>query len=377
MKYMGSKRSMLKNGLGELILANTKQAGRFVDLFCGASSVAWFVAEQTELAVLAVDLQSYAVVLAKAVIERTESLDCERLSKKWFKEVENHRKRSKRWQDAIKLESEYQGDINGLVNKARTLCQKRSAIGPAWNAYGGYYFGPSQALTFDYLARYLPNSEPEYSVCLAAVISAAIKCVASPGHTAQPFRPTKTAARFICEAWIRDPLVYCQKALDDICPRYAQTTGKAIVANALNIAHELKPNDLVFVDPPYSGVQYSRFYHVLETIARGKSGPVEGAGRYPLIEERPQSSFSNKGQSKAALERLLKSLSEAKSTVIFTFPEGQCSNGLSGDTVIETAQNWFKIDQEVVCGRFSTLGGNNSHRASRQISKELILVMSP
>ncbi len=70
MKYMGSKRSMLKNGLGKLLLSESKYHDRFVDLFTGAAFVARFVAENTDWQVWAVDLQKYSTVLAQAVIER-------------------------------------------------------------------------------------------------------------------------------------------------------------------------------------------------------------------------------------------------------------------------------------------------------------------
>ena len=38
MKYMGSKRAMLKNGLGELLLQEATKANRVFDPFCGSSS---------------------------------------------------------------------------------------------------------------------------------------------------------------------------------------------------------------------------------------------------------------------------------------------------------------------------------------------------
>ena len=52
MKYMGSKRLMLQNGLGTLIKEETPKYERFVDLFAGASFVAWFVAQNTDASVI-------------------------------------------------------------------------------------------------------------------------------------------------------------------------------------------------------------------------------------------------------------------------------------------------------------------------------------
>ena len=74
MKYMGSKRWMLKNGLGDILRREAEPASRVVDLFCGGSSVSWFVATELKKPVIACDLQQYATTLASAVVKRKPSL---------------------------------------------------------------------------------------------------------------------------------------------------------------------------------------------------------------------------------------------------------------------------------------------------------------
>lgn len=378
MKYMGSKRAMLQNGLGSMILEESKNAKRVVDLFCGAGSVIGFAAEKTERPVLAIDLQEYSIILAKSILRKISPLNSEELEKKWIKKIKKARNRSAFWNKAQKLSTKLDMRmVRHYVEQCRKLCEDKSDIGPVFNAYGGYYFSPEQALTFDYLLSNLPDNEDERIACQAAIIVAAMRCVASPGHTAQPFQPTRTAGRFIIEAWKRDPLEVCKKTLKEVCLQYAKKLGEAYVGNAIDVASKLKSSDLVVVDPPYTGVQYSRFYHVLETLARRSCGPVSGEGRYTVITDRPQSAFSNPGQSEKALEKLLSNLSGAGSTVIFTFPEGECSNGLSGETILEKAKDCFHIKKKIVKGKFSTLGGNKEKRDSRKDSSELILLMRP
>ncbi len=165
--------------------------------------------------------------------------------------------------------------------------------------------------------------------------------------------------------------------LEDLCGRYAQTAGDAFVADALDVAERARPDDLVIVDPPYSAVQYSRFYHVLETVARGECGMVNGIGRYPPIQERPQSDFSKKGTSREALQRLVESLAASGATVILTFPEDDCSNGLSGEAVLEIARACYETRETAVVTKFSSLGGNNRGRQSHRSSNELIILMRP
>jgi len=367
---------MLKNGLGELILDQASSSSRIVDLFSGAGSVSWYAAEKSELPVLSVDMQAYSSILASAIIERDYPLIPDPIFKKWLNRAGNNRIKSPYWGAACDL-AKVKMDAADIVEKARLLCSNESLIGPIWNAYGGHYFSPSQALTFDYLVRSLPDNEPHKTVAIAAILHAAIKCAASPGHTAQPFQPTIGAKIFLFEAWNRDPIQECSRSLETLCPRHAKVRGRAIIADAVEIARTLCEDDLVIVDPPYSEVQYSRFYHVLETIARGHCGKVSGIGRYPPINERPQSAFCNKSQSKGALQDLLSILSSVRATLILTFPSGECTNGLSGDYVKRTACVHYEIQEELIKGQFSTLGGNNKHRTSRKSSSELLLLLKP
>lgn len=378
MKYMGSKRSMLKNGLGDLLLEQAVLFDRFIDLFAGGGFVSWFVAERIAKPVLAVDLQKYSTILCEAVISRTESLDAEVLNKKWIAEAKRKRNASYLWKKAKHFSNEAIG-IRAYVEQARILCEIKSLIGPLWNAYGGYYFSPTQALTFDYLLDNLPKENEERVVCLAACIAAASECVASPGHTAQPFQPTEGAGKYILESWQQDPLARSKKNLELLCPKFAKASGCVITGDAQSVISQLNSRDLVFIDPPYSGVQYSRFYHVLETIARcNKQISVSGVGRYPALEERPQSKFSNISQAKDALKLILKGIADKGSTIIFTFPSGDSSNGLSGDYIKTVASEWFLVeDKNTIEGQFSSLGGNNGNRKARNKSSELILLLRP
>jgi adenine-specific DNA-methyltransferase len=378
MKYMGSKRSMLLNGLGELISSEITQHDRLVDLFCGAASVSWFAAARHEVPVLSVDLQHYATALAGAVTERTIPIDSHELIDGWLLTAFAWANSHSAWEDA---QSSDQSKVNTStwVKRSRQLVESMSLGSDTivTRSYGAHYYSLTQALILDGMIQTLPSDRIVRKVCLAATIITASQCAAAPGHTAQPFQPTRTASPFLREAWKRDPLRYAMAALHELGPKHATRVGTTQVDDAVTVASSLKATDLVFVDPPYSGVHYSRFYHVLETIARGTCGDVSGVGRYPAPEERPASAFSRKSESLNALSDLLDRLASSKCTVIFTFPAGNCSNGLSGDAVKDAAEQWFTVAKQGVKSRFSTLGGNNQNRHARQNSSELILLLRP
>lgn len=151
MKYMGSKRAMLKNGLGHLIDHEIKQATRFVDLFTGSGAVAMFAAQKHVLPVIAVDLQSYSAILAGAVINRALAIDVEMTWKAWATRAQRHFA-------SIRLPRE-ESITQTVVEKYRAWSAKREDL-PITQAYGGHYFSPRQAIWLDVLRSTLPRTEP-------------------------------------------------------------------------------------------------------------------------------------------------------------------------------------------------------------------------
>jgi adenine-specific DNA-methyltransferase len=374
MKYMGSKRAMLRNGLSTLLEQEIDGAGRFVDLFTGSGAVATHVAQKFDVPVLASDLQVYSVVLANAVIRRRRRLNANRIWVAW------HRRARDRV-DKVGFPIIQNNLTKHTVLKCRKWCSEQIRL-PITAAYGGYYLSPSQAVWIDALRSTLPRNNEAKDAALAALIQATSQCAAAPGHTAQPFQPTKSARRFLQEAWSRSVVEKTKLALMSLSETMARKKGIARRADANRLAKELKNSDLVFIDPPYSGVHYSRFYHVLETVARGGCGKVFGTGRYPAGTQRPRSRYSVQTEARMALDDLLKTISERGSKVILTFPDHTCSNGLSGQIVQQIAAHHFKVTRKTVESRFSTLGGtsdnrgNEAGRSARRYARELVLTLT-
>lgn len=372
-KYMGSKRAMLGNGLGELLTRERAGAGRFVDLFTGSGSVAIYIAQKYKIPVLAYDLQKYSVVLADAVISRKAAINWKPLWDLWFRRALNQLDA-----DSVPKTTKL---TQAIVADFRDWCSNQSL--PITKAYGGHYFSPEQAVWIDALRATLPDDMPDRTVALAALVQAASESAAAPGHTAQPLQPTRTAKPFLQRAWAFNIADRTKKAFEEISGRYAKEIGSAQVRDANEAATLLRKGDLAFIDTPYSGEHYSRFYHVLETIVNGECGEVSGVGRYPARDLRPQSKFSLKRESSTALDNLLETIASQGAKAILTFPDHECSNGLSGETVREIAQKHFNVLEKSVESDFSTLGGtrtegdNKPGRHPRQQAKELMLVMKP
>jgi len=377
MKYMGSKRSMLGSGLAQILSTHAPTGGRFVDLFAGSAAVSWHVAQQHRIPVIATDVQEYSRVLAGAVISRTESTaDPGVIWDRWVCQASKWIATS----DGSCLSFAYQAmdwesRPKSFVDEAREYC--KGLNGPLARAYGGHYFSPAQSVILDGLRASVPEQDACRDLYLAALILAASECAAAPGHTAQPFQPTSTATKYLFDAWHRDVWMHARRAFLDLAKRCAIVKGHATVSDALAFSRTLEERDVAFIDPPYSGVQYSRFYHVLETVARGSAFEPEGVGRYPKFKDRPHSEFSLISKSRAAFSSLIKSVAERGASCIVTYPSGICSNGLSGTEVFETLASHFEVSRIANASTFSTLGGNGRGRVARLNVDELILVCTP
>lgn len=374
MKFMGAKHHMLRNGLGQAIRQQAEQADRFVDLFAGSAAVTWFAAATGSVSVLSVDLQEFSGTLARAVLARPRPSDPATFGRRWLARV----RRSILSDSDAPTAADLSKPVTPRdVEAARAFCGNRSGRSVVSGNFGGHYLSPQQALILDHMLAELPAAGHNHDAYVAAMIIGASRCVSAPGHTAQPFQPSPTALPHIRACWRRDPLEETERALVDLATRYASRGGTTIIDDAVVVARNLNPTDLVFVDPPYSAVQYSRFYHVYEAMATQRCGHVQGAGRYPPLAERPQSDFSKRSSSHPALETLLLALAERECAVLMTFPEHECSNGLSGEAVLALARKHFKTEVEPVTHSFSTMGGSRDGRPARVEKRELILSLSP
>ncbi len=387
MKYMGHK--------GRIVGAIEKQIERVAgdahalcDAFCGSGVVAWSLAEKFDRPVLAGDLQSFATARAAGVLSRTAPVTEFAFVDRWFKRAED-------------LIEEITGDLRipatpeaqlktkfiaprKAVKKARgyaaqTLRRVLRSNGHRWPitlAYAGYYYSIKQALVLDALRQTLPSGPAERVVALSALIGAASRCSASPGHTAQPLGIGRKSLPHVIEAWNRLVFDYVRDEVIQIGPRYAKVQGEVKTTSWQKLLDHLSPGDVVFCDPPYSDVQYSRFYHVLETLSRGNVVEVSGTGRNPPFEERPVSEFSRKSKSKDEAEGLLRQAAERELRLVITFPVTRQSNGLAAWTFAAKAQKYFsRVENREVESVFSTLGGNGTaeHRPARTELVERII----
>lgn len=180
----------------------------------------------------------------------------------------------------------------------------------------------------------------QYNAVLTAIMSAASAAVHSAGkHFAQPLSAGSSPNHeFLRKRLLEDRRVCVFSVFMDACRaidisatsndaghRSEHTTAEEFVASVT--AHY----DMYYLDPPYTAQQYSRFYHILETLVtynfpKMVNGASITTGLYPS--ERFKSAFSSKKQARQGFRSILQCAKRNGTSVLISYSESsQSSNG--------------------------------------------------
>jgi hypothetical protein len=211
--------------------------------------------------------------------------------------------------------------------------------------YGGVYFSYEQALWLDALATAARElGGPARDVALGAVMSVASDVVSSVGnHFAQPMRtrgadgrPKRPAVRAVA----RRRAMAVEALFRAWLERYAALPDPGHDAIAVRgdfrdvLADPPAEIGVVYADPPYTRDHYSRYYHVLETIAIGDAPDVSQMrlGSRSMIsrglyrDERHQSPFCIKSQAPGAFAALFAGARSLDAPLVLSYsPYGEGS----------------------------------------------------
>ncbi len=142
--------------------------------------------------------------------------------------------------------------------------------------FGGKYFEVGDARAIGYIRQDIEDNkdtlnEREYSILLASLLYSFDKCANTVGHYEAYFKNRDIARSFSFEL---------------ITPYDTLALGKSvdIFREDANALASFVKADIVYIDPPYSSRQYSRFYHVLENITKWEKPQLQGTALKPPVE---------------------------------------------------------------------------------------------
>jgi adenine-specific DNA-methyltransferase len=229
--------------------------------------------------------------------------------------------------------------------------------------YAGGYFSLRQSIQLDAIRQAIDSVGPGSDWLIAAWLSVASTVINAPGHTAQFLKPStpETTAR-IQRCWRRNIWDLFKDRLTDIHPvghASWRSSNRVLVGDAARLVAGPKPEGLevVYADPPYTRDQYSRYYHVYETLYAYDFPNVTGIGRSPT--ERFHTAFSQKSQVATAFRQLIGALKRWDVQVVISYP----SDGLltkAGGSVRDIAheQGFKSVTGLAFASEHSTMGAS-------------------
>lgn len=243
------------------------------------------------------------------------------------------------------------------------------------------YYSTEQAIELDAIRAAIEGLPPDHKTsAVAAWLVTASRVVNSPGHTAQHLRPnSEEAYQRIRRVFRRSPWSVFESSIGLIAPvgtpRWRRQC-RVFNREAHALLRALDPDEvgLVYADPPYTKDQYSRYYHVLETMARYDFPGANGRGRTPEA-DRPMSAFSRSAQVIPAFEEFFRLCSRLGVPVVLSYP----ANGLAekkGPAIEELATPLYRLEGvSSIPHRHSTLGGSNG--AAKTSAAERVFMFVP
>lgn len=326
MKYMGSKRELLDFIISSINDLNI-ESNHFCDLFSGTSIVGCSLKDEYNIQIN--DIQIYTSIFANTYLHNIKTLvslsELNRIKERvvfYVEEFSNKYPRLIFDYDNItnsleleKLEYQQQELMNNSFDIGFHLFAKY---------YSGTYWNYSQCVWIDSIRAVAEEykGKIEYFVILSSLIYAMSYTSQSTGHFAQFRDVTESNMNDIMQYRLRAIWPYFEKKYLEILNCVDMDTVNDYLITTLDYLDCLRlipNNSIVYADPPYSSVHYSRFYHAIETLIKYDYPHVKYKGRYR--DDRHQSPFGKRTEVKKAFENLFLGIKERNSHLILSYSD--------------------------------------------------------
>ena len=348
--YMGTKRKIAAR-VAQIV--GTQKKGPMLDLFAGMSSVSIAIGQSRP--VWCNDVQTFASSVATAFFTSPPlSLDSEHTASLALPPFrENSDKLRSRF--ACELDQEERALEMGDVTQVRSLegrmpniavdnglnleraalahCPTSAPYRLFTITFSGGYFGLAQSIEIDSIRFAIDQLFGDAVIDTAdhrwlglALCQASSRVATTTGHFAQHMRANEhnlkryvaQRSRSVWQEWLR--AVFGNHPVGTTSWRASNRVFRLEANTLLNdLRHENSVPAVVYADPPYTGDQYSRYYHIYETLLQYDYPASHGSGRYRP--DRFRSPFSMKTRVGEAMERLISGCAKLGSSLILSYPE--------------------------------------------------------
>lgn len=386
-KYMGSKRSLAPKIASRI--SRSHPNATVLDVFSGMCAVGTELVSRHPL--YTNDIHAFAETVARALFVSGDAVpDSKEMSRLLAAFERNKRalqstvgRRLRRERRAIESVNDPRGwlklhdftnrELKQLVPReldgldSLELYRKKPKRFPyrlATSYYASAYFSLDQSIEIDSLRYAIDQSSNKFrSRYLFALIHAVSHCTSTPGHFAQFLVPRdRVNTKFISKIRQRSVLTRFLSALVSFpaVDCFARKKNRVFRADATALLKRHKndfPNNLIiYADPPYSKAQYSRYYHVLESLVLYDYPECDHKGRYR--DDRFQTNFSRRAGVVGAMTDFVAAAAELGAPLYLSYPR----NGLlsdAGGNLRSILEDHYKIVRLVAHEplNHSTMGG--------------------
>ena len=336
-RYMGTKINLLEFIVPEIIRV-TPDNGIVLDIMAGSNAVSYALKEY--YTVYTNDVQEYSKTISDAlIVNQSETISRESA----LSELQRYYN--------LNLENKYSlGIFTG------TPFLKYFSFFE--NVYSDTYFSKKQCVDIDAI-RYsieFVNNKYRKALYLLALMASMCKVQSTPGHFAQ-YMPS-THHRII-PLQNMDLLEEFYKKCDyysSICFSSKKNMSYCMDFHTLLSNNKVGHVDTIYLDSPYSQEQYSRFYHILETIVKYDCPTVNYKAKYR--EDRFMSSFCYKNKVEQEFESIFNYCKNNNTKLVLSYSN---KGLLSVDRLCEIAGKYFSsADLQSINYKHSTQGkGSN------------------
>ena len=283
LNYQGSKKNIL-----DFIHSNTKdminEDSTILDIFSGTCSVGYSF--KANHCVYANDCEPFAYVIANALLN-SNYISFDVIKDEFISNyTENFNNQQGLYLELSKEEKKLLDDKN-----SKALVEFYKSIPTVWNSkqlltnnhkcfelfttyYSASYFGVFQAIEIDSIRFAIEQFKREsiYFALLTTLFFSMKECVFSKdGHMAQPLSLEKNEERMIKQRSKSVYSIFLSKIKEFNSNSFVNSNKDNRVYN-MNFSDLLSEPDIkenvsfIYADPPYTDMQYSRYYHLLNTV---------------------------------------------------------------------------------------------------------------
>jgi adenine-specific DNA-methyltransferase len=375
---MGSKKKIINHVVEAINEVHT--GGPICDLFAGSSVLSGVLRNQAYL--ISNDIQEYSAVLARAyltnydwdsepnLIEQIVQLARERANHFFesYPDLKFNYNRDFTIEEFIEFEEQQRNLIHcDFSNFEYHLFVKY---------YSGTYWSYEQCVWIDAIRSVAEDYRDTafYNAILASLMFAMSYNSQSTGHYAQ-YRDATS------ESSMEDILIYRRKdilpffirkmeELRDVlnCNQFAYDVYSLDYLDCLELVPE---NTVVYADPPYVFVHYSRFYHALETLTKYDYPNVRYKGRYRT--DRHQSPFCIRTQVEGAFRNMFEKIKQKRSKLVLSYSDtGMIELERLTDLARSTFGFNYELEVQTIDYLHSTMGRRDDK--SRNVQEAIITV---